>query len=49
MGVDTCFIERPAQSVRNGPGSIRLTRIPNGVSSRDSASVSPSSANLLAL
>ena len=39
------FIERLAQSVRKAPGSIALTRIPNGATSFARPSVSASSAN----
>jgi hypothetical protein len=49
MAVFGTFSERPAQSVRNGPGSTTVTRIPSGAHSLASASDSPSTANLVAL
>src|SRR5580692_2465625 len=41
--------DRPRKSVRNGPGSIIVTFTPNGAISPASASLNPSTANLLVL
>ena len=46
--VGVCFSERPAQSVRNGPGSTQVTLMPSGAVSVASASDQPSTACLLA-
>ena len=46
-GCAACCIERPAQSVRKGPASIAVTRMPKGASSSTRASLSASRAYLV--
>ena len=41
MGFFGVLSERPAQSVRNGPGSTMTTLMPSGATSFDSASEQP--------